>query len=235
MSSGAVVRDSSQQRDQLRQLGHQPGNPVRGVRPALPEDGKVLQLNLGFDPTTGINTLSLNGTVLLEGNGNGNAPALSSCKPATTPDRRSMSPAPVRSPSRAPSESSDMINAINAPTVMIGVGTAYANDTANGAGPRIYFDGQGSVINVLSGAAIRAGQVFLDGAAINVASGATIDTYGRSSGGADSSLGYVYANTESASVTTGPSCRRCWWWTTDSSTSCLRSARHDQPCQYFRC
>ncbi len=207
LSSGAVVRDSSQYNEtSYGSFVISQATLFGGVRPALPEDGKVLQLNLGFDPTTGINTLSLNGTVLLQGNGNGNvAGALvlqAGNNTGSTIDVTGAGAIPVAGHLTI---SSDMINAINAPTVMIGGGTAYANDTANGAGPRIYFDGQGSVINVLSGAAIRAGQVFLDGAAINVASGATIDTHGRSSGGADSSLGYVYANTESASVTTGPS------------------------------
>ncbi|MFX9733216.1 hypothetical protein ABTP32_19015, partial [Acinetobacter baumannii] len=49
-------------------------------------------------------------------------------------------------------------------------------------------------VNLLDGATIRAGQVFLVAKTIGMSGGATIDTRGLGNGIVDSTLGYVYSN-----------------------------------------
>ncbi len=162
------------------------------VRPRLPEDGKILEINLGAS-TDSTPSLSFNGVALFgEADGGiGGALMLTSSNPTGTIDITAPGAAPVAGDS---SIASNVVNAFKAPTLMIGGGTSY--DNLSGSGPRIDFNGSG-IVNVLPGANIQAGQTFLMGNSINVASGATIDTRGLGSSGIDSRLGYVFANTAS--------------------------------------
>lgn len=204
LSSGAAVRTYSQYDEtSYADFAATQATLFGGVRPTLPEDGKVLQISLGLDPTTQSDTFSFEGTALMGGDGDGSFAGALVIQGVygSAIDITGADATPVAGHVTI---SSDAINAFDAPTVMIGGGTQYWDDTAYGTGERLLFTGQSNTINVLAGADIRAGQVFLDGSTINVADGATIDTHGLGAGGVDSSYGYVYANAENPGATTGP-------------------------------
>ncbi|MEW6435584.1 MAG: filamentous hemagglutinin family protein [Pseudomonadota bacterium] len=195
LSSGAAVRTFSQYNEtSYSDFLISQAALFGGVRPALPEDGEVLQITLDLSPTTGMDTFAFDGKALLNGNGDGSvggALVLLAGGGRSTIDISGPGDTPIAGDVTI---SSDAINAFNAPVVMIGGGTRYWDDTNDRAGARLFFVDQNDTINVLSGADIQAGEVFLDGSAINVASGATIDTRGLGSSGFDSTGGYIYAN-----------------------------------------
>ncbi len=162
-----------------------------GIRPRLPIDGGILQFNLGI-PSSG-KALSFAGTALFDGAEGGIAGTLGiqTMSGAGTVDIAA--PGQAAAPGHV-TVSSDDINAFNASVLVIGGASTYSSDSATGG--RIYFTG-GNVVNVLDGATLRTGQIFLVGSEVNVANGATLDTRGLGSNGVDSTLGYVYGNTPS--------------------------------------
>ncbi|MEW6436168.1 MAG: filamentous hemagglutinin family protein [Pseudomonadota bacterium] len=198
LSSGTAVRDYSQYNEtSYANFATTQATLFGGVRPRLPEDGGALEIDLGLN-----DTFKFDGTALFTGAGNGIDGALIVGSPnGAVIDITAAGASPV---SGHVSISSDVVNAFDAPTVMIGGGTAYFDDTGYGTGPRIYFTGEDGTINVESGADLRAGQIFLNDETINVASGATLDSHGLGSNGLDSTDGYLYGNVESANDTNGP-------------------------------
>ncbi|WP_456710985.1 filamentous haemagglutinin family protein [Bradyrhizobium sp. USDA 4452] len=162
------------------------------VRPRLPDDGKVLELRLGVAPD-GTKSLSFAGTALFNGAEGGIDGSLTIRSAGgialdiTAPDAT-----PIAGHA---SISSDDINAFNPTTLILGGYTSYTNSTyASGTGARVYFSGSGDPVNILGGADVRAGQVFVAGKIINVSSGALIDTRGLKRSGLDSTFGYLYGN-----------------------------------------
>ncbi|WP_454621030.1 filamentous haemagglutinin family protein [Bradyrhizobium cenepequi] len=167
-----------------------------GLRPRLPEDGKVLEISL-LPQLDSTKSLSFAGTALFDGAKGGIDGTL-----IVRPTATSSGPAvlDITAPGAMPiightSISSDDINAFKASTLLLGGSSMYFEEDNPGAGANIYFDaGTTAAVNLLDGATLRAGQVFLLGTAVNMAGGATIDTRGLSSNTVDSTLGYVYAN-----------------------------------------
>ncbi|MGL1696735.1 hypothetical protein ACSTH7_25185, partial [Vibrio parahaemolyticus] len=81
------------------------------------------------------------------------------------------------------------------PTLLLGGTSTFYKEDNPGTGAKIYFDAGGTAaVNLLDGATIRAGQVFLVAKTIGMSGGATIDTRGLGNGIVDSTLGYVYSN-----------------------------------------
>ncbi len=172
-----------------------------GIRPRLPVDGGILLFALGM-PASG-KALSFAGTALFDGAEGGVAGTLG----IQTSDRGGI--LDITAPGQAATSghvavAADDINAFKAPSVVIGGTTAYDNGFSHQTGPRIYFGGE-TVVNVLDGAVLRAGQIFLVGPSINLAGGASLDTRGLAGSGVDSMLGYAYGNTNSeVEVPSGP-------------------------------
>ena len=167
-----------------------------GFRPHLPEDGKILVLNLSPSPDN-TKSLSFAGTALFDG-AKGGVDGTLVIRPRLASSADGV--LDITAPGTAPipghtSISSDDINAFKASTVLLGGASVYFEVDNPGAGANIYFDGSSTAaVNLLDGATIRAGQVFLIGKTVNMAGGATIDTRGLSSNAVDSTLGYFYAN-----------------------------------------
>ncbi|MDH2379981.1 filamentous haemagglutinin family protein [Bradyrhizobium sp. CER78] len=167
-----------------------------GFRPRLPDDGKVLEIGLRT-PLDGSKSLSFAGTALFEGANGGIdgalivRPLLGSSGPAVL-DITASGAAPIAGHT---SVSSDDINAFKAPTLLLGGTSTFYKEDNPGTGAKIYFDAGGTAaVNLLDGATIRAGQVFLVAKAISMSGGATIDARGLGNGIVDSTLGYVYSN-----------------------------------------
>ncbi|WP_420970617.1 filamentous haemagglutinin family protein [Bradyrhizobium sp. B120] len=166
-----------------------------GFRPRLPEDGKVLEISL-LPPVDGGSSLSFAGTALFDG-AKGGIDGTLIIKPSLSPLGAAV--LDIAAPGAVPiaghtTVSSDDINAFKAPTLMLG-GTSTFFSEGPGDGAKIYFSGVTTeAVNLLDGASIRAGQVFLVGKAVNIAGGATIDTRGLNNNAVDSTLGYVYSN-----------------------------------------
>lgn len=167
-----------------------------GFRPRLPEDGKVLDITLR-PSSDGSNPLSFAGAALFDG-AKGGIDGTLIIRPSFT----TTGPAvlDITAPGVTPiaghvSISSADINAFKAPTLLLGGTSAYFTDDNPGAGAKIYFDGSSTAsVNLLDGTIVSAGQVFLVGNTINIASGATVDTRGLGNSLVDSTLGYVYSN-----------------------------------------
>ncbi|MDI4233284.1 filamentous hemagglutinin family protein [Bradyrhizobium sp. Arg237L] len=195
LTSGRTVRSYSQYNEMsYSEFARSQAATFGAVRPRLPEDGKVLELMLNASSGSG-KSLSFQGTTLFGGISDGISGSLfvSSTVYGGQIDITAPGAAPIAGHT---SISSDAINAFNADTLLIGGYSTYYNDTSRGTGGRIYFSSESSV-NILDGAAVRAGQVFLVGKNIDVASGATIDTRGLGARGLDSSLGYMFGNVTS--------------------------------------
>ncbi len=199
LSPGAAVRKLSQYNEtSYSDFAKSQASVFGGIRPFLPEDGKVLQFNIGLDPRTHTDSFAFNGVALFDGQGDGSVSGTLILQPLDATPGNIID---ITAPGAAPTAghvtiSSDAINAFNASTVMVGAGLTYTI-SGNAIPQQLYFSSENSVINVLTGADVRAGQVFLVGNAINVASGATIDTHGLSDSGVDSTLGLVYSNVQS--------------------------------------
>ncbi|WP_155255017.1 filamentous haemagglutinin family protein [Bradyrhizobium elkanii] len=167
-----------------------------GLRHRLPEDGKVLEISL-LPQSDNTRSLSFAGTALFDGAKGGIDGTL-----IVMPSATSLGPAvlDITAPGAVSiaghtSISSDDVNAFKASTLLLGGTSLYFEEDNPGAGANVYFDGgTTAAVNLLDGAIIRAGQVFLVGKAVNMAGGATIDTRGLRSNAVDSTLGYVYAN-----------------------------------------
>ncbi|MFN5487655.1 MAG: filamentous hemagglutinin family protein [Bradyrhizobium sp.] len=167
-----------------------------GFRPRLPDDGKVLEIGLRT-PLDGSKSLSFAGTASFEGANGGIdgalivRPLLGSSGPAVL-DITASGAAPIAGHT---SVSSDDVNAFKAPTLLLGGTSTFYKEDNPGTGAKIYFDAGGTAaVNLLDGATIRAGQVFLVAKTIGMSGGATIDTRGLGNGIVDSTLGYVYSN-----------------------------------------
>ncbi|MDI4234141.1 filamentous hemagglutinin family protein [Bradyrhizobium sp. Arg237L] len=166
------------------------------VRSRLPVDAGIIQFNLGT-PTDSSRSLTFQGTAKFNGSGDGLAGTLmlGALIYATPIDITAPGAASVAGHL---SISSDDINAFHAPVLMVGGATIYQDgNVTGGTGSRVYFQDRASAVNVLDGARLNAGQVFLIGPSVEVSGSAVIDTRGRGSSGIDSSLGYVYGNTAS--------------------------------------
>ncbi len=169
LTSGKAVRSYSQYNEMsYADFALSQAATFGAVRPRLPEDGKVLELLLGTSSGSG-KLLTFEGTASFAGAGEGVAGSMfiSTASTVGAIDITAPGAAPVAGHT---SISSDDLNAFNAATLVIGGYSTYGNDTSRGTGARIYFSGS-STVNVLDGADVRAGQVFLVGKAINVAGG----------------------------------------------------------------
>ncbi|MFX5302213.1 hypothetical protein ABTD13_18360, partial [Acinetobacter baumannii] len=70
------------------------------------------------------------------------------------------------------SVSSDDVNAFKAPTLLLGGTSTFYKEDNPGTGAKIYFDAGGTAaVNLLDGATIRAGQVFLVAKTIGMSGG----------------------------------------------------------------
>ena len=202
LTAGRTVRTYSQ----YNEMGYADflraqASRFEGIRPRLPIDGGIVQFSLGtpasgqalsfagaarFDGLDG----GIDGTLVIGPQAPGGVIDIVGSAEATTPGHTTVM--------------ADVINAFKAPSLMIGGVAAYNNDTSDFAGGRIFFSGN-SVVNVSDGAVLRAGQIFLIGSAVNVSGGAILDTRGLSNRSVDSTLGYLYANTDSEVITqSGP-------------------------------
>ncbi|MBR1218972.1 filamentous hemagglutinin family protein [Bradyrhizobium sp. U87765 SZCCT0131] len=201
LTSGATVRHYSQYNEtSYSDFARSQAALLSQVRLRLPEDGKVLQLNLG----SGSNgpALSFAGTALFGGVGDGISGSLTvtSSAPSVTLDIVGPGATPVAGHTTVAAADLD---AFNAGALFIGGAATYYVDLGSGTGNRVAFSGYGTV-NILDGAVLRAAQVYAIGDSVNVSGGAVIDTRGMAGTVADSRLGYLYGNvTSEASVTSG--------------------------------
>ncbi len=199
LTSGQAVRSLSQYNEMsYRDFALSQAATFGSVRPRLPDDGKVLILNLGGDSSQ---ALSFSGSALFGGTADGITGSLivTSSAPSQILDITAPGAAAVAGHT---SISSADLNAFDAGTLLIGGGSSFWADNGNGTGSRIYFNGSGTV-NILDGAVVRAGQVFASGNSVNVAGGATIDTRGLGTSGLDSKLGYLFGNVTSEATQAG--------------------------------
>lgn len=163
------------------------------VRPRLPIDGGILQFSLGAsDGVT--RSLSFAGTANFDPAGDGIAGSLLITSSALNGiiDITASGAAPIIGHS---SVSSDDLNAFHAASLFVGGADIYtpAGNTGGGSVSLVpVIVGTNSAVNILDGAELRAGQVFLVSQSISVAGGAIIDTRGQSTAGLDSSFGYVF-------------------------------------------
>ncbi|MBN4666244.1 filamentous haemagglutinin family protein [Pandoraea nosoerga] len=198
VTPGAAVRKLSQFNETtLSEFLLSQAKQFGTVRARLPEDGKLL--NIAFQPaTTAGPALDFAGTVRFGG--------------VQTPEVTGVDGAlfvtggasliEVRTPGAAPTAGMVSLvdrdlNAFAAPSLGLGgYWTYFDGQSSLGDSARLYFGNDGLLYNgvtVRSGAALRAGQVFLVGKAVNVESGASIDTRGFDGNVIDSRYGYVYA------------------------------------------
>jgi filamentous hemagglutinin family protein len=199
LTSGQAVRSASQYNEMsYRDFALSQAATFGAVRPRLPDDGKILMLNLGAD---GGQALSFSGTALFGGAADGISGSLivTSSAPGQILDITAPGAAAVAGHT---SISSADLNAFDAGALLIGGGSSFFADNGKGTGSRIYFSGSGTV-NILDGAVVKAGQVFANGNSVNVAGGATIDTRGLGTSGLDSKLGYLFGNVDSEATQTG--------------------------------
>jgi filamentous hemagglutinin family protein len=202
LSSADTVRTMSQYNEMsYSDFGKSQAAQFDNVRPRLPEDGKILELDL---TGTGGAPLSFAGTALFGGTG-GSGGGIDGTLMVFSGDLSV--PLDITAPGAAPlpgavSISSADLDAFRAPTLLIGGGSEFFKDSSNGTGSRIYFQELGSsTLNVLDGATLTAGQVFLVADSVTVENGATIDTIGQSENVLDSNAGYVFGNVPSELVT----------------------------------
>ncbi|MEW6640496.1 MAG: filamentous hemagglutinin family protein [Pseudomonadota bacterium] len=199
LTSGATVRHYSQYNEMsYSDFARTQAALLSEVRLRLPEDGKVLQLNLGSGPA-----LSFAGTALFGGAGDGITGSLlvSSSAPSGTLDVVAAGATPIAGHTTVAAADLD---AFNAGALFIGGAATYYVDAGSGTGNRVAFSGQG-IVNILDGAVLRAAQVYAIGNSVNLSGGAVIDTRGVQGTVADSRLGYLYGNVNSETAqTTGP-------------------------------
>ncbi|SUA89572.1 filamentous hemagglutinin N-terminal domain-containing protein [Pandoraea pulmonicola] len=198
VTPGAAVRKLSQFNEttftefllaQARQFGT--------VRSRLPEDGKLL--NIAFQPaTTPGAALDFAGTVRFGGVQTPEVTGVDGAMFVTG----GASLIEVRTSGAAPTAGMVSLvdrdlNAFSAPSLGLGgYWTYFDGQSTMGDSARLYFGNDGLLYNgvtVRTGAALRAGQVFLVGNSVNVESGASIDTRGFGDNVIDSRYGYVYA------------------------------------------
>ncbi|WP_454629937.1 filamentous haemagglutinin family protein [Bradyrhizobium cenepequi] len=169
------------------------------VRPRLPDDGKILQFSIGT--SAGAPSLSFAGTANFNPTDDGIAGSLLITSSAQNGiiDITAPGAAPIIGHS---SVSSGDLNAFHAATLFIGGAYSYLSAGSTGGGS-VNLGGTASAVNILDGAELRAGQVFLVGNSISVAGGAIIDTRGQSTAGLDSSFGYVFKGGNFLAVANG--------------------------------
>jgi filamentous hemagglutinin family protein len=200
LTPGRTVRSYSQYNEMsYSDFARSQAATFGAVRPRLPSDGGVLSLSFGTPPDSG-QSLAFAGTALFNGSGDGITGGLivNSSAPSNIIDITAPDAAPIAGHT---SLSSADLNAFNAGLLVVGGHSLYWFDQIYG--PRIQLSGSGTV-NVLDGATLQAGQVFLVGNNINVAGTATIDTRGKTGAVIDSTLGYVYSNAQNEQYPGGP-------------------------------
>jgi len=175
------------------------------LRARLPEDGKILSINLMQDDDVA-DALQFDGVVRFGGVQTSEVTGVDGWMGIRSNNDIEIRPGESTATAAAGvlSLTDSSINAFAAPSLSIGGFWRYENGLASGAGvPRIYFGGdaqQHAGVELLAGATIKAGQVFLTGDAVNVDADARIDTRGFSGNVISSALGYVYAGNTSVSV-----------------------------------
>ncbi|WP_219214284.1 two-partner secretion domain-containing protein [Variovorax boronicumulans] len=161
------------------------------VRPLLPADGKVLRFS--FAQNDAVAPLQFEGRVLLDA-----APGGLRGQVGLLGDKPIDIVGGTAQPKVGAIEvSADMLNAFRADTLAIGgIYTFFNGLDSSGDSARVYFsNGLGAgLVNVRSGATVRAGQIFLIGNQVEVEGGAVLDTRGMGRPGVDSDLGFLYAN-----------------------------------------
>ncbi len=161
------------------------------VRPLLPVDGKVLRFS--FAQNDAVAPLQFEGRALLDA-----APGGLRGQVNLLGDKPIDIVGGTAQPKAGAIEvSADMLNAFRADTLAIGgIYTFFNGQDSSGDSARVYFsNGLGvGLVNVRSGATLRAGQIFLIGNQVEVEGGAVLDTRGMGRPGVDSDLGFLYAN-----------------------------------------
>ncbi|AXK79310.1 filamentous hemagglutinin N-terminal domain-containing protein [Pseudolabrys taiwanensis] len=204
LSAGQVTRSYSQYNEtSYADFARSKAALFGNVRPRLPDDGKILQFNIGA--STGAPSLSFDGTANFDPANDGIAGSLliTSSAPSHIIDITAPGVAPIIGHS---SISTDDLNAFHAASLFVGGGPLYVAPGTTSGGVEISgvsLTGGDSVVNVLDGAYLQARQVFLIGSSISVAGGAAIDTRGQSRAGLDSSLGYVFRGANFLAVANG--------------------------------
>jgi filamentous hemagglutinin family protein len=205
LSSGKEVRSTSQYNEMsYADFERKQAATFGTFRPRLPDDGKILEFTLGA--STGTSPLSFAGTALFDPaagtDGIAGSLVIASSAAGGIIDITAPGAAPV---SGHTSISAIDLNAFNAASLFIGGAYMYIlNGDFYGTGPRVSLKG-GVEVNVLDGAELHAGQVFLIAHDINVAGGAVIDTRGLGNTGIDSSSGYLFGNNDNEKIATdGP-------------------------------
>ncbi|MFK0378617.1 filamentous haemagglutinin family protein [Pandoraea sp. NPDC090278] len=167
------------------------------VRSRLPEDAKLLNLSLAPATTPG-ETLSFDSTVRFDGARTSDVTGVDGAMVVMS----GTSVLEVRAPGTTPTAGMVSLvdrdlNAFAAPSLGLGgFWTYFAGTSSEGDSARLYFGNDGlshNGVTVRSGANVHAGQLFLVGNAINVESGASLDTRGFGDNVIDSRYGYVYA------------------------------------------
>ncbi len=195
LSSGQSVRHYSQYNEtSYADFARAQAATFGAVRPRLPDDGKILEIRLGV-PADDTKSLSFAGTALFNGAEGGiDGSLIVKSADGVALDITAPDATPIAGHA---SVSSNDVNAFKASALLLGGTSIYGRgNSPDGTGARVYFNGS-STVSLLEGATIRAGQVFVIGRTVDMASGATIDTRGLSSNGIDSTLGYLFSNTSS--------------------------------------
>ncbi|SFP34824.1 filamentous hemagglutinin family N-terminal domain-containing protein [Variovorax sp. PDC80] len=171
------------------------------VRSRLPEDGKILDLQLRASDKMQ-EPLRFEGTALFGGATRGEARGIDGLMFVGS-DGKLIEVRPrdavdaVRDGSRL-SLADSALNAFAAPSLAIGGAWRYFDGASTlGESARMYFGQDGREhpgVVLRDGTVLKAGQVFLVGDAISLEGGAGIDTRGFGGRVIDSALGYVYAN-----------------------------------------
>jgi len=208
LTPGATVRTYSQYNEtSYADFARSQAALFDNVRPRLPDDGGVLQIGIGA--STGAPALTFAGTAKFDPVNDGIAGSLMITSSAANGIIDITAPGAAPIIGHATVSAADL-NAFHAASLFIGGGFYYTAPGTTSGGVEVSgvalttktvsID---SAINLLDGAQLQAGQVFLMGNTITVASGAVIDTRGQSRAGIDSSLGYAFRGGNFLAVTNG--------------------------------
>ncbi|QHI97393.1 filamentous hemagglutinin N-terminal domain-containing protein [Xylophilus rhododendri] len=172
------------------------------LRGRLPEDGKILDIDLRQDDDTA-NPLQFAGTVLFSGVTTTDVAGMDGWMSLSANAPIEVRPATAAATAGTVSLVDRDLNAFAAGTLSLGGSWRYFDGTTSaGDSPRIYFGSDNLPhpgVTLREGASLRAGQVFLVGDQVRLEQGAGIDTRGFDGRAIDSSLGYVFANGTGAS------------------------------------
>ncbi|SAI59289.1 Heme:hemopexin utilization protein A [Bordetella ansorpii] len=199
LTPGTAVRNYTQFNEtSFSQFLVQQADTFNALRSRLPEDGKLLLLQLRANSDVS-DPLQFAGMVRFGGATTAQATGMAGTMTVTSGNAL----LEIRSPDAAAtpgtvSISDTSLNAFAASTLMLGGMWHYFDGASTGGdSARIYFGSDGVEhpgVAVRGGATLRAGQVFLVGNDIAVDGGAAVDTRGFDNTVIDSTLSYVYAN-----------------------------------------